>query len=113
MTATPQARRTGRRFLASAPLAVFLAVTAPVATAAAAAPHTTAVQAQVFTCAQVDATDLPSLFAQECTPSHWGPISNFVVVDRGSKARYTCQSGWAEGSLWVQGQECRRTSTGS
>ncbi|MEV8391892.1 MULTISPECIES: hypothetical protein [unclassified Streptomyces] len=104
MTTTQQALRTGKRALTVGALAVFLAVTAPVA-AAAAAPHTTvpadsaAAQARaVFNCAEVE-PDPPKLFARQCIPGHWGPISDFDVVDRRTNARYRCQSGWAEGTL--------------
>ncbi|MFF2960703.1 hypothetical protein ACFVT1_17705 [Streptomyces sp. NPDC057963] len=116
MTTMQQARRTGTRALTTGALAALLFVAAPVA-ASAAASHTAgagspAAAARVFTCAQVDA-DLPNLFARECNSDHWGPISDFDVVDRRTKARFHCETGWAEGNLWLQGQNCRKASTGS
>ncbi|MEU9619697.1 hypothetical protein ACIODT_28515 [Streptomyces sp. NPDC088251] len=117
MTTMQQARRTGRRAFTAGALAAFLFVAAPVA-ASAAAPHTAragspAAQArEVFNCDQVDA-DLPNLFARQCNSDRWGPVSDFDVVDRSTKARFHCRAGWAEGSLWLQGQDCRRASTGS
>lgn len=36
------------------------------------------------------------------------PISG-TVIDRRNNNKYDCQTGWAEGSLWLQGQGCRRS----
>ncbi|MEU1389729.1 MULTISPECIES: hypothetical protein [unclassified Nonomuraea] len=61
---------------------------------------------EVFTCQEVDA-QLPDVFARGCDTGHWGPVSNFLINSR-DRAVYHCATGWAEGSLWVRGQGCRR-----
>ncbi|MFB6878955.1 hypothetical protein [Streptomyces sp. NPDC056323] len=108
--------RTGLRNLALAAgaLAAFLTAAAPVA-AATAAPRATAPSGssaaragEVIRCNSIE-PDLPSLFAQSCDTSQWGPLSGFTVVDRRNNNQYSCQNGWAEGSLWLQGQDCRRS----
>ncbi|GAA1345883.1 hypothetical protein GCM10009647_090490 [Streptomyces sanglieri] len=99
--------------IAACALAAFLTSAAPVA-AATAAPRTTvpsgssAAQAgEVFLCGEVD-PDLPNLFKRNCNSGQWGPVSDFTVIDRRNN-KYYCQTGWAEGSLWLQGQGCRRS----
>ncbi|MEV3984647.1 hypothetical protein [Nonomuraea sp. NPDC049758] len=83
---------------------------APLATAQAATAVSlnapTARAGEVFTCQEVQA-EMPELFARDCDTSHWGPLSDFVVTSRG-RAVYRCTTGWAEGSLWIRGQGCRR-----
>ncbi|MEV1244970.1 hypothetical protein ACIBO2_48075 [Nonomuraea sp. NPDC050022] len=64
----------------------------------------------VITCEEVT-QELPSVMGTSCDTSHWGPLPNFVIRDR-SGAAYYCQNGWAEGSLWVRGQNCRTASDG-
>ncbi|MFE3152355.1 MULTISPECIES: hypothetical protein [unclassified Streptomyces] len=107
--------RTGLRTLALAAgvLAAFLTSAAPVA-AATAVPHTmtpsgnsAARAGEAFHCSSVE-PDLPSLFAQNCNTSKWGPATDFTVVDRHNN-KYYCQTGWVEGSLWLSGQDCRRS----
>ncbi|MFD7596997.1 hypothetical protein ACFV6D_28695 [Kitasatospora sp. NPDC059812] len=61
---------------------------------------------EVIRCDEVNA-DGPSVMGRSCDSTTWGPLSDFVVMDRTSRAGYECQSGWAEGSLWVNGQGCR------
>ncbi|MFB6507432.1 MULTISPECIES: hypothetical protein [unclassified Streptomyces] len=108
--------RTGLRNLALAAgaLAVFLAAAAPVAAATAASRATApsgssaARAGEVIRCGSVE-PDLPNLFAQNCATGHWGPLSDFTVVDGRNNNKYSCQTGWVEGSLWLQGQGCRRS----
>ncbi|MFG2290750.1 hypothetical protein ACGFOU_32310 [Streptomyces sp. NPDC048595] len=97
--------------LAAGAFAAFQIAGAPMAQAAA-APHaptragTSAVKAgEVIVCQDVQ-VEGPNVFARSCDSSSWGPLSDFVV--RGDNAAYQCQTGWAEGSLWVQGQNCRQ-----
>ncbi|MEU7858477.1 hypothetical protein [Nonomuraea sp. NPDC049141] len=80
--------------------------------AAGAVPHNapTARSGEVIACQQVSA-ELPTVFGQNCDTSHWGPLSDFVIVDPSSRASYRCESGWAEGSLWVRGQDCQRAAS--
>ncbi|MFG3530104.1 hypothetical protein ACGF8B_25660 [Streptomyces sp. NPDC047917] len=59
----------------------------------------------MITCSTVDA-DGPIVFGNTLNTNHWGPLSNFIISDRNNK--YSCQGGWAEGTLWVSGQNCRQ-----
>ncbi|MEU2135008.1 hypothetical protein [Streptomyces sp. NPDC018352] len=100
--------------LAAGALVAFLTAAAPVA-AATATPHATALSGnsqaragEAFQCVRVEPS-LPDLFAQNCDTDQWGPVTNFVVVDRRNNNKYSCQNGWVEGSVWVQGQGCRRS----
>ncbi|MFD0402304.1 hypothetical protein ACFVHI_29980 [Kitasatospora sp. NPDC127121] len=61
---------------------------------------------EVIRCNEVNA-DLPNVMGRDCDSTTWGPLSNFTLIDRGSGGAYQCQSGWAEGGLWVNGQGCR------
>lgn len=81
--------------LATAQAATAVSLNAPMARAG-----------EVFTCQEVDA-ELPEIFARDCDTGHWGPLSDFVVNSR-DRTVYRCATGWAEGSLWVRGQGCRR-----
>ncbi|MFJ5292591.1 MULTISPECIES: hypothetical protein [unclassified Streptomyces] len=104
MTTTQRLRRTGLRTLVTAAAALFLAA-APAA-GAAAASHTTAMRAgETITCQEVDA-DLPGVFGRECTARQWGPLSGFTLTDAASGESYRCENGWAEGGLWVKGNDC-------
>ncbi|MEU8976404.1 hypothetical protein AB0D11_45900 [Streptomyces monashensis] len=92
--------------IAGAPLAQATALHTPTRA------HAAAVRAgQAITCERVQA-DGPTIFGQQCDSGQWGPVSDFVVVARDNNASYACRSGWAEGTLWVQGQDCRRISSG-
>jgi hypothetical protein len=80
------------------------AASATATTAAARSPR----EERVISCRQVDDERLPSVFARECDTTHWGPLSDFVIRRSGSRHAFFCRRGWAEGSLWVNGQDCRR-----
>ncbi|MFF0865594.1 hypothetical protein ACFYUV_27855 [Nonomuraea sp. NPDC003560] len=84
--------------LATAQAATAVSLNAPMARAG-----------EVITCQEVDA-QLPDIFARACDTDHWGPLSDFVINSR-DRAVYRCVTGWAEGSLWVRGQGCRRLQT--
>lgn len=107
----PTARRAtaGKRLAAAGSLAALIA--AATATTAAAAPRSQAASraGEVITCASVDTGSLPQVLGTQCDTSAWGPLSNFTIRDGSGKA-FTCAAGWAEGGLWVQGQECRGAS---
>ncbi|MCG5216960.1 hypothetical protein [Streptosporangium sp. KLBMP 9127] len=107
MTATRRACRGARKALTVGAFAAALATAAPAA--ASAAPHDapTMRAAETITCGEVS-PDLPNVFGRDCDTGRWGPVSDVTIVDRNSQAAYHCQNGWAEGSLWVQGQACRR-----
>ncbi|MEV7924701.1 MULTISPECIES: hypothetical protein [unclassified Kitasatospora] len=60
----------------------------------------------VIRCDEVS-SEPPNVFGRSCDSTTWGPLSDFVVMDRTTRAAYQCQTGWAEGSLWVNGQNCR------
>jgi hypothetical protein len=60
--------------------------------------------ATTITCAQVD-PDLPNVMGTSCNSSQWGPQQNFVITSPGGES-YQCAAGWAEGTLWVSGQDC-------
>ncbi|NUT52743.1 MAG: hypothetical protein HOV94_36465 [Saccharothrix sp.] len=53
---------------------------------------------------EVDGT---SVLGHNCDTDHWGPLENFILSGRGGRV-FHCQSGWAEGSLWVRGENCKR-----
>ncbi|MEV8327084.1 hypothetical protein [Kitasatospora sp. NPDC056731] len=61
---------------------------------------------EVIRCEEVS-SEPPNVMGRSCDSTTWGPLENFVVMDRTTRAGYQCQSGWAEGSLWVNGQNCR------
>ncbi|MEV0675001.1 hypothetical protein AB0I60_00620 [Actinosynnema sp. NPDC050436] len=61
---------------------------------------------QVIKCHDLD-TEGNSVFGRECDTDHWGPLEHFVITDGKGRA-FRCESGWAEGSLWVRGHDCRR-----
>ncbi|MCF6467855.1 hypothetical protein FAF44_05440 [Nonomuraea sp. MG754425] len=104
MSATRQARRAVGAALTIGAFAAALA-----ATPAAATTQTSAAAraGEVFVCGEV-AAELPNVFARDCDTTHWGPVANFVVIHRHSRAAFHCATGWAEGSLWLNGQNCRR-----
>ncbi|MFE7313485.1 hypothetical protein ACFU7T_10300 [Streptomyces sp. NPDC057555] len=118
MSTARNSRRLCLRILALAAGAVAAFQIAGVPSSQAAAPHTLtraappAVRAgEVIACEKVDA-ELPNLSAWQCNSDRWGPISDFVVVTRGSNAAYFCQTGWSEGSMWLQGRDCRLIPSG-
>lgn len=80
------------------------------AAAIAAAPLPAAHAATVITCESVDASE-STVRGTSCNTGHWGPLSNFVIGAAG-QIYYACHTGWAEGSLWVQGQNCRSIPRG-
>ncbi|MDL4774238.1 MULTISPECIES: hypothetical protein [Thermomonosporaceae] len=84
--------------------AAALTLTVPVAPSAQAAE---ARAPRVIRCALVEA-ELPTVFGRDCGNEHWGPIQDFVIVDRDTRKAFHCRSGWAEGSLWVRGEDCRQ-----
>ncbi|MEV0660314.1 hypothetical protein ACIBI3_01415 [Actinomadura luteofluorescens] len=91
-----------------------LTVLALAATATLTAPgaHAATTRAgELINCQQVE-VELPNLFARQCDTSAWGPLAEFVVNDRSTRKLYQCEEGWAEGSLWVRGQNCRELPTG-
>ncbi|MFE5736048.1 hypothetical protein [Streptomyces celluloflavus] len=106
MTASQRVRRIGLRTLAAGAVAAFLATAAPVTATAAASHGGAATRAgEKITCNSVDA-DGPNVFGRECNTGRWGPLEDFTIADHKGKA-YRCETGWAEGSLWVSGQGCR------
>ncbi len=58
-----------------------------------------------ITCAVVGAEG-SNVLGSDCQNDRWGPLSDFVLTD--GTHSYSCQSGWAEGALWVNGQNCRQ-----
>ncbi|WP_181799495.1 hypothetical protein [Kitasatospora acidiphila] len=115
MTTTLNSSRTALRTLAVGAIAAFLAAAAPAAAsaaAAAAAPHTTARSTaaatragEVIQCQEVNAEE-SSVFGRNCNTDSWGPLSDFTVTNQqGSK--WQCATGWAEGALWINGQDCK------
>ncbi|MFF3261177.1 hypothetical protein ACFYWO_18630 [Streptomyces sp. NPDC002932] len=111
MTSSSQrVHRSGRRALVAG-AALFLAMAAPaVAWAApsqATAGHTAAAPraATAITCSELD-QDLPNVFGRDCDSREWGPIADFTIADRSTGNKFQCRTGWAEGSLWVSGQDC-------
>ena len=60
---------------------------------------------EVINCATLGAEG-SSVLGNQCDTTRWGPISDFVITD--GKNAYFCQNGWAEGGLWVSGQDCRQ-----
>ncbi|MEU6998727.1 hypothetical protein [Nonomuraea sp. NPDC046570] len=111
MSAARWTSRTVRKALTIGAFAAALAGAAP-ATAATTAPHNapTMLAGEVIVCSEVSA-ELPTVFGRDCSTGTWGPLSDFTIVDRGTRAAYRCATGWAEGSLWVNGQGCRRIPT--
>jgi hypothetical protein len=110
MTTSQRVRRTGMRALVAG-TAVFLITAAPAAAWAATSQTATVRSADApqagttITCNELD-TDIPNVFGRECDNGQWGPIANFTIANRFTGEKYQCQTGWAEGSLWVSGQEC-------
>ncbi|MER6952288.1 hypothetical protein ABT294_50600 [Nonomuraea sp. NPDC000554] len=85
-----------------------LATAAPAAAATTTLHNAPTIRAgEAIVCAEVTA-DLPTVFGRDCETSHWGPQSDFAIIDRRSRAAYHCATGWAESSLWVNGQGCRK-----
>ena len=110
---TPRpASRAGVRAIVLTAAAAALTAGLPAA-AWAAAPAARAAQqttATAITCNEVS-PDLPNVFARDCDSATWGPLSDFTVTDRNSGDAYMCSTGWAEGSLWVSGQDCQPASS--
>ncbi|MYU54971.1 MULTISPECIES: hypothetical protein [Streptomyces] len=106
MTASQRVRRIGLRTLAAGAVAAFLATAAP-ATATAASSHGGAAtrDGEVIVCHSVSAEG-PNVFGRDCDTDRWGPLADFTIANREGKA-YRCETGWAEGRLWVSGQGCR------
>jgi hypothetical protein len=90
---------------AAAAAAVMAAVAPTVAWAAGSAPQTASA---VIRCAVLE-VDLPNVQGQDCDTQQWGPLQNFTIQNRDSGPVFQCQTGWAEGTLWVSGQDCRQT----
>ncbi|WP_026416883.1 hypothetical protein [Actinomadura oligospora] len=63
---------------------------------------------RVIYCEHVYRSGYDDLIGRECATWHWGPLHHFVLVRAGTYVRYFCERGWAEGSLWVRGHDCRR-----
>ncbi|MFH8587348.1 hypothetical protein ACH4GP_23595 [Streptomyces celluloflavus] len=106
MTASQRVRRTGLRALAAGAVAAFLATAAPVTATAASSHGGAATRAgEKITCNSLD-VDGPNVFGRDCDTDRWGPLSDFTIADRNGRA-FRCRTGWAEGSLWVIGQDCR------
>ncbi|MFJ7274108.1 hypothetical protein [Kitasatospora sp. NPDC098663] len=61
---------------------------------------------EVIRCEEVS-SEPPNVFGRSCDSTTWGPLENFIVMDRTTRAAYQCQTGWAEGTLWMNGQNCR------
>ncbi|MFD8598206.1 hypothetical protein ACFV1L_24700 [Kitasatospora sp. NPDC059646] len=59
-----------------------------------------------ITCVVVGA-DGPNVLGSDCRNDQWGPLSDFVLTD--GNTSYSCRTGWAEGPLWVNGQNCRQS----
>lgn len=111
MSAARWTSRTVRKALAVGAFAAALVGAAP-AIAATAAPHNapTMRAGEVIICNEVSA-ELSNVFGRDCNTGAWGPLSDFVIISRNPRAAYRCATGWAEGSLWVNGQDCRRIPT--
>ncbi|MFE7607461.1 hypothetical protein [Streptomyces celluloflavus] len=109
MTASQRVRRIGLRTLAAGAVAAFLATAAPVTATAASSHGGAATRAgERIVCNSVD-VDGPNVFGRDCDTDRWGPLEDFTIADGNGKA-FRCQTGWAEGSLWVRGQNCRRAN---
>ncbi|WP_125646105.1 hypothetical protein [Nonomuraea sp. WAC 01424] len=104
MYATRQTCRAAAKALVLGAFTVALTAVPAVATTAGTAQ---AARAGVFSCREVSA-QLPDVFARSCDTTHWGPVSDFVIRDSNSGVSYFCRSGWAEGALWINGQNCRQ-----
>lgn len=85
-------------------LAVGGGLTAGVAVAAPAEPAERLYE--TITCNSLE-VDGSTVFGQTCDSEQWGPLEDFTLAGRGGRV-FQCQSGWAEGSLWVRGEDCRR-----
>jgi len=87
--------------------AVAAAVTAGGAPApASAAPGTVSGESAVIRCDAVEA-NLPDVFGQSCDTQQWGPLQNFTIESGDTGESFWCESGWAEGNLWVRGHSCQ------
>ncbi|MET9291031.1 hypothetical protein [Streptomyces sp. NPDC003077] len=110
MTAIRPAHRKAVRTVIVGAFAALLVAAAPAALATAAPHDAPATRAgEVIACARVSG-ESSSVFGQQCNTQHWGPLSDFVITGQGAKAAYRCRSGWAEGSLWVKGDNCQQVS---
>ncbi|GAA2284726.1 hypothetical protein AB0C84_17465 [Actinomadura sp. NPDC048955] len=61
---------------------------------------------EMLVCEQVESR-YPQVFGRNCDSAQGGPLSDFTVIDRRNDNTYHCRTGWAEGSLWADGQNCR------
>ncbi|WP_165975652.1 hypothetical protein [Actinomadura rubrisoli] len=103
MSTPKRARWTARTTLAAGTLTAALAAAGPAASAATAS----ATQAgEIITCQEV-AAELPTVFGRNCNTAARGPLSGFIIVDGRTQTLYRCATGWAEGGLWVRGQDCQ------
>jgi hypothetical protein len=84
-------------------VALTVLVPAGVASASSTVPAPQA--ALTITCNELD-LDLPNVFGRDCDGQTWGPVANFTVTNRDSGESYSCETGWQEGSQWVNGQDC-------
>jgi hypothetical protein len=64
--------------------------------------------AATITCGALD-VDGDSVFGQECDSEQWGPMQDFTIGNRDGEVFY-CETGWAEGSQWVRGNDCHPQS---
>ncbi|MFE4613367.1 hypothetical protein ACFRK5_34265 [Streptomyces niveus] len=95
------ASRIGARAIVLGITATALTAALPAAAQAAPAPRA----AGTILCNSVD-VDLPGVFGRECSSEQWGPISEFTVTNRESGEKFSCESGWSEGTLWLKGDGC-------
>ncbi|MEV0675166.1 hypothetical protein AB0I60_01450 [Actinosynnema sp. NPDC050436] len=58
-------------------------------------------------CGELEA-DGRTVFGYDCDTEHWGGLASFTLTGANGQA-YRCRQGWAEGSLWVRGDDCRRS----
>ncbi|MBB5958208.1 hypothetical protein FHS29_004816 [Saccharothrix tamanrassetensis] len=94
--------RTGLRARLWAVGAVGAAITALVPGIATASPAARADLA----CGELEANG-GTVFGYDCDTERWGELASFTLSGPGGEV-YRCHEGWAEGSLWVRGDECRR-----
>ncbi|NDU72444.1 hypothetical protein GWI34_07375 [Actinomadura sp. DSM 109109] len=61
---------------------------------------------ELLVCDRVESRS-PRVLGRDCDPADRGPLADFTVVDRRNDDTYRCRTGWAEGSLSVDGRNCR------
>ncbi|WP_433263228.1 hypothetical protein ACQPZF_31640 [Actinosynnema sp. CS-041913] len=83
--------------------AVLVALLPGVATAA---PTASADRSDTIKCHSLE-VDGTTVFGYDCGTEQWGVLEGFTLAGSGGR-QFRCGEGWAEGSLWVRGDDCER-----